>query len=129
MRKTFTTLLLAGFAFTASAQYQIQNGNFEEWENVGSATEEPAHWNSFKTASGSLTSFGKKQVEKLSENAPGSNGSACVRVFAASTLGVVAQGNLTTGQINMGSTNATDASGNYNYTNTSDAKRTDIRQR
>ena len=73
MRKTFTTLLLAGFAFTASAQYQIQNGNFEEWENVGSATEEPAHWNSFKTASGSLTSFGKKQVEKLSENAPGSN--------------------------------------------------------
>ena len=121
MKKTFTTLLLAGFAFTASAQYQIQNGNFEEWENVGSATEEPAHWNSFKTASGSLTSFGKKQVEKLSENAPGSNGSACVRVFAASTLGVVAQGNLTTGQINMGSTNATDASGNYNYTNTSNA--------
>ena len=121
MRKTFTTiLLLTGFAFTTSAQYQIQNGNFEAWENEGSASEEPAHWNSFKTASGSLTSFGKKQIEKLSENAPGSNGSACVRIFAASTFGVVYQGNLTTGQINMGSTNAADSNGNYNYTNTND---------
>ncbi|MCR5819328.1 MAG: calycin-like domain-containing protein [Bacteroidaceae bacterium] len=122
MRKFITSILAwAGLTFAASAQYQIQNGNFEEWDNVGTDLEEPAHWNSFKTASGSFAGMGKKQVEKLDENAPGSNGSACVRIYSSSIIGIVAQGNMTTGQINMGSTNATDASGNYNKTNADDA--------
>lgn len=33
-----------------TAQQQLQNGNFEVWENVGTATEEPENWSSLKTA-------------------------------------------------------------------------------
>jgi hypothetical protein len=33
-----------------NAQQQLQNGNFEVWENVGTATEEPENWSSLKTA-------------------------------------------------------------------------------
>ena len=102
---------------TVQAQYQIQNGSFEQWEREGENSIEPAHWNSFLTASGGLSSMGGKQVEKSSD---AHSGSAAARIFGRSVFGVVAQGNLTTGRINMGSTSATDATGNYNYSDTSD---------
>lgn len=108
-------------SITTTAQLQIQNGGFEQWDNEGAASIEPAHWNSFKTSTGSWNSMGGQQVEKSDDVRPGSTGTSSVRIYARSILGTIAQGNLTTGRINMGSTSATDATGNYNYTQTDNA--------
>jgi len=44
----------------------------------------------------------------------------CARIFSVSTLGIVANGTMTLGQINMGSTTPSNAA-NYNYSKTADA--------
>lgn len=127
---------LSGLVFTANAQnvYQVQNSDFEEWEEVsytkkgmlGSSTtitgNEPLHWSSFLTGTGKWKSTaGANQVEKSTEVRPGSTGKQSVKIFDRNVLaGIIAQGNLTTGCINMGSMSAADANGNYNYTNTDD---------
>ena len=106
---------------TVMAQRQIQNPGFETWENEENAFIEPAHWNSFKTASGGLNSQGAKQLDKQEDARPGSTGHYSVRINTRTVFGIPAQGNLTTGRINMGAMNATDANGNYNYTQEDDA--------
>lgn len=64
---------------------------------------------------------GHNQVEKSTDIRPGSAGTQSVKIFDRRVLGsIIAQGNLTTGCINMGSMTAADAKGNYNYTDTSD---------
>ena len=125
MKKLFTLFLLGCAAATANAQYQVQNGGFEEWEAVSynkKSGEEPVHWNSFLTGTGNLKSIaGANQLEKMEETRPGSTGKYSAKLYTRSVLGIAyAQGNLTTGCINMGSMSATDAAGNYNYTNTED---------
>jgi len=53
----FAGLILLGVTGTLNAQiYQIHNGSFENWQNVGSNTEEPSRWNSNKTGTGQATS-------------------------------------------------------------------------
>ena len=113
MRKLFTLFLLGCAAVTANAQYQVQNGGFEEWETVsyqlqsGEAKtgEEPVHWNSFLTGTGTLkTVAGDNQLEKVEDPRPGSEGKYSAKLFARNVLSsIYAQGNLTTGCINMGS--------------------------
>ena len=128
MKRLFTYyLLIVCCAFTAHAQYQLPNSGFEEWEDVSYKTytgKEPVGWNSFLTGSGSLKgTAGRNQLEIMSESRPGSTGSKSAKLFARKVLGsIFAQGNLTTGCINMGSMNATDANGNYNYTEIGDGK-------
>ena len=119
MKKLFTLCLSAVLSLTAMAQRQIQNPGFETWENEGTTSVEPEHWNSFMSGTGSFKSLAAAQQVAKSDDAH--SGSASARIYARSVFGVVAQGNLTTGCINMGSTNATDANGNYNYTNEDDA--------
>lgn len=114
-------------AFTAHAQYQLPNSGFEEWEDVSYKTytgKEPVGWNSFLTGSGSLKgTAGRNQLEIMSESRPGSTGSKSAKLFARKVLSsIFAQGNLTTGCINMGSMSATNADGNYNYTEIGDGK-------
>ena len=122
MKKLMTSLCLAALSLTAAAQYQLQNGSFEEWDNEGSTSIEPKHWNSFMTGEGNFKSLAAgQQVKKSNEVRPGTSGSSSVHIYARSVWGVVAQGNLTTGRINMGSTNATDANGNYNFTQADNA--------
>lgn len=131
MKRLFTYyLLIVCCAFTAHAQYQLPNSGFEEWENVSYQAlmtytgEEPVGWNSFLTGNGNYkTIAGRNQLEKMSETRPGSTGSKSAKLFARLVLGATfAQGNLTTGRINMGSHDATDANGNYNYTEIGDGK-------
>lgn len=109
---------------TAQAQYQLANGDFESWETVEyTATkvcEEPLKWSSFYDATGGMKSFGTSttpQIYKDEDKHTGSAGQYSCRITSNSVFGVVAQGNLTTGCVNMGSASATDASGNYNYIN------------
>lgn len=121
MKKLLSILFLAAFALTANAQYQVTNSNFEQWESVSGGVE-PVHWSSFLTASGGYAStVNAVQLVKSTDVRPGSTGTNSAKITARKVLGsIIAQGNMTTGQINGGSMSASDASGNYNWTNTSD---------
>lgn len=99
---------------------QIGNAGFENWDNLGSNQEEPTNWSSFKTATGSFATFASKQVERSSNVRPGATGSYCARIWSKSTLGIVANGVVTTGRMNMGSSNLSSPD-NYNYTVLNDA--------
>lgn len=120
MRKFLIGAFAMLMSIGANAQYQLANSDFEEWESVTynkKTGEEPVNWNSFLDGTGGLKSTaGAAQVFKETENVHG--GSACAKLTARNVLlGIIAQGNLTTGCINMGSMTATDAKGNYNYIN------------
>lgn len=118
--KKFTFLYLSlSFSF-AQAQQQIGNSNLESWDNLGQSTEEPTNWNGFKSAQGSFITFGSQQVQRSTSIRSGATGAYCARVWSKSTLGIIANGNMTLGRINMGSTTANDP-GNYNISLTADA--------
>jgi len=118
-----TLLLITALAVTIAgfAQTQIGNGSLESWDNVGVATEEPTNWNSFKTATGSgglPALFGSTTIARSTSVRPGT-GTYCARIWSKSVLGIIANGNMTLGQIYMGSSTAQSPS-NYNFTKTSD---------
>lgn len=144
MKKYLMTLALGAIASGAWAQYQVQNSGFEEWESVAYnkiTGEEPIHWNSFITGTGGLKSTACKesQLEKSEDTRPGSKGTYSAKISDKNVTIAVAQGNMTTGCINMGSTTPSNAgksaaaniagrekesifrnqTGNYNYTETS----------
>ena len=112
-----TIILLLGPQFYAQ---QIGNSGFENWDNLGSNQEEPTNWSSFKTATGSFAAFGSKQVERSSTVRSGATGNYSERIWSKSTLGIMANGVLTTGRMNMGSSNLSSPD-NYNYTLLNDA--------
>ena len=112
-----TIILLLGPQFYAQ---QIGNSGFENWDNLGSNQEEPTNWSSFKTATGSFAAFGSKQVERSSTVRSGATGNYSARIWSKSTLGIMANGVLTTGRMNMGSSNLSSPD-NYNYTVLNDA--------
>lgn len=118
--KKILLMLFGAACLTGNAQYQLQNAGFEEWETVTynkKNGEEPVNWNSFLDGTGKLKSTaGYNQMSKESDTRPGSTGSYSAKINARKVLTVIAQGNLTTGCVNMGSMTATDANGNYNYT-------------
>lgn len=104
---------------------QIGNGGFEDWRGVTSSNHAPDNWNSFETNEGSWASMARaQQVKMVEDHRPGSNGFYCANIYSRSVLGVVAQGNLTTGCINAGATTASDKA-NYNYSKTSDPKKSE----
>lgn len=119
MRKITLNILLFS-SLSVFAQQQIGNSNMESWDNVGQSTEEPTNWNSFKTGTGGLSSFASQQVGRSTSIRSGASGTYSARIYAKSTLGVVANGLLTLGQVNMGSSNASSPD-NHNFTKTSDA--------
>lgn len=115
MRKILLSLSL--LTLQASAQTQVGNSTFEAWEASTSELAEPVNWNSFKSASGSWSSFGGQQMNRSTSVRPGSTGVYSARIWSRSVLGVIAQGNMTLGRIEMGSTTANSTS-NYNYSST-----------
>lgn len=113
----FLTITL--FYFNLNAQrndeQQLYNIGFENWVNEGSENVEPAHWHSFMSASGSFNGMMSQQIEPSSSKRPGSSGSRSVRIFSKKKVGIVANGNMTTGRINAGSMSP-NGDDNYNYT-------------
>ncbi len=120
MKNTFTFCSIAFSLSTLFAQQQLGNSNMEAWENIGAATEEPTNWNGFKSASGGLAAFASQQVIRSTAIRSGASGMYCARIWSKSILGIVANGTLTLGRINMGSTTVTDISANYNISLTND---------
>ncbi len=132
MKKYLSSLFLSSCALFISAPalaqgiYQLKNAGFEEWEDVSynnNSGQEPKYWNSFFTGTGVYkgTAATKNQCEKSTDVRSGSSSIYSAKIFDRKVLlAIYANGNLTTGCINMGSMKASDASGNYNFTNTSD---------
>ena len=101
-----------------SANYAITNGGFEgNWTN-----NEPTSWHSFASATGDYASFvtdNTGQFQQSTDKRPGSTGSYSAQIQSKVTLSVKANGNCTNGRINAGSMSATDASGNYAFSDPS----------
>src|SRR5690554_1574809 len=117
MKKRLFILVLSIVCLAnVKAQMQIDNSGFEQWESVTGGSE-PVNWNSFLTASGGLTWAADNQLEESSDVRPGSTGTKSARIWSRSAFGVIANGNLTLGKINMGSLTPTGLS-NYNWTDT-----------
>ena len=123
--------LIIAFLFTSNlifAQYQLTNSGFENWETATNPDksskkgDEPVQWNSFitmKTGGILYNSAIADKIDASDDVRPGSTGSKSAKIWSNSVLGVVANGNLTTGRIYGGSTTATDANGNYNFSDPS----------
>jgi hypothetical protein len=120
MKKIYTSCFIMIFTLSAFGQ-QIDNGSMEAWDDLGGSDEEPANWNSFMSATGGLSLFGSQQVEQSSDIRSGATGMYSARVFSKSTLGIVANGNLTLGRINMGSSTP-DSEDNYNFSKISNSE-------
>ena len=112
-------LIFSIFSLNLSAQYgpQLDNRGFEQWTNR--LVSEPTHWHSGGTATGGWAFMLTSQIEQSSQTRPNSSGSKSVRLYPHSTWGVLANGNITNGRMNAGSTSSTGAD-NYNYTQRSE---------
>lgn len=121
MRQFLLTSFFAALAFTLSAQtgaFQVNNSGFETWKD---ANEPGDGWYSFVSANtsglGFLGSMAKNSSKKNTVKIEGRTGNA-VLLKSSSIFGTKANGNLTTGCINMGSSTPANKA-NYNYTNRS----------
>jgi len=100
-----------------SKNYAVTNGGFEgNWSNG-----EPTGWHSFNSATGDYVSFvqNTEQFTQSNDCRPGSTGSHSAMIQTKIVVGNNANGNCTNGRINAGSMTATDASGNYNFSDPS----------
>ena len=95
----------------AQSVYQIPNSDFEKWAKDN----EPGNgWNSFASATGSYN--WAASLSPAPKKVGGYNSTYAVSLKSKSTAGKKANGNLTTGIINMGSMTPDDATKNFNFT-------------
>lgn len=97
------------------AAYQIANADFENWTDDENAKIAEG-WNSFDTAAGLFASFAS--MSPMPQKIEGYKGNG-VRIVSKDLWVAYANGNITTGHINMGSANPADAT-NYNFTDRTD---------
>ena len=97
-----------------AAFYQIPNADFENWGETALAET----WNSFESATGDLAKWASMSPKP--EKIDGFEGSG-VRIKSKDLSLAYANGNITTGRINMGNMNPANAS-NYNFTDLNDVR-------
>lgn len=83
-------------AVVSKAQTTIPNGDFENWENLSTADEEPTHWNSNKTGGG-FANFGPQTCFRDTSTLNG--GSYCMKVMSGTAFSNVVNGSGTTGKV------------------------------
>ena len=115
----FNLFIFSLISLNLSAQYgpQFDNRGFEQWTN---RVTEPSHWHSSGTADGSYSSFLPDDlIVSSTQTRPGSTGSKSVRLVPKEVgflfWTYTANGNLTNGRMNAGSTSTT---GEENYNGT-----------
>lgn len=120
MKRILLSLSLLSITLQANSQTQIGNSGFEQWETSTNENAEPVNWNSFKSGTGGVAFlFGSSTMGKVTQHRPGSTGIYAARIWAKNPIGsTIAQGNMTCGVINMGSSTPSSTS-NYNYTDNS----------
>lgn len=130
MKIAYLSVLFMACALSAEAQgiFQFADPGFEgEWttiikEEKGSFgkpqkytfTEPGNGWHSFGSAGGDEATGFNMSASPKPQSVEGYNSNSAVKLTSQSIFGIKANGNLTTGKINMGSTTPTDPS-NYNY--------------
>lgn len=117
MKKTIVCLvsLLTTSSLAAQGNYQIPNSDFEqEWVKLGEKTEPGHGWYSFVSAGGGFATFAPNTTTQVE----GYNSKKAVSISSVDLWVAKANGNLTTGKINMGSWTPTNEA-NYNYTSRS----------
>ena len=92
-----------------SRNYQIPNSGFEDFHTAGKA-DEPNHWHSFQSATGSLASMvtGNIHLTKSTDMRPGTSGETSVKLVPVSVVVAMANGTMTTGRMVAGSISAKD---------------------
>ena len=93
--------------------YQVPNSNFETF----GASKEPNRWHSFQSVTGSLANSAKTDAAISSDQTrPGSTGKSSVLIKSREIdfwlFSVIANGTLTTGRLNAGSSSASNAKNN-----------------
>lgn len=114
MLKQIITLAAFVVGITANAQgiYQFTDPGFEDWKSKNV----PGHeWHSFDTAIGDYATYQGFSPKPSQETKNPKEGTKSLYIFSKDILGKKANGNLTTGVINMGSMEPADNS-NYNIT-------------
>ena len=120
MKKIFTLLQII-FASSLFAQTTIQNGDFELWENVGAATEEPTFFNSNRTGTDWATS-GPQTCYRDATTFHG--GAYSVRMETKTFIVADVNGSVTTGIVNAPTTSKADGYiGTIKNTDLSDIRR------
>ena len=121
MKNIFTLLLLSSQILTA--QIQIENGNFETWDNSGSDEQEPQQWSSLKTSDDdswlNLANQAPQVIWKETSNPH--TGSACLKLKVASynaLVGLAPNAIVTNGRV-FASTTPSDG---YVYTDESNSQ-------
>jgi len=94
MKKIFTIFLSLTF-FNLFGQLQIENPDFENWEDAGTVADEPVDWSSIKTAD----ALGALAPQVWSRSTDAHSGSYSVRLENISSFGVIANGIITTGRV------------------------------
>ena len=138
MKRLFYTLtiiaLILPLALNAQTPvYQLPNPGFEIWDNnAASSNDEPTNWNGFPTANCSLSlgcgTAKQSRHERSTDKRPGSTDRYSCKIYATVVdipfLGsYTANGNLTTGQINIAdSQDPGNGNANYNFTKRSDSR-------
>lgn len=121
MKKCFILFaLVSGLFLSGNAQnYQLLNPGFEEWES-SNISAEPVHWNSFATSDGAMAMLASTPHHyHRNGGRPGTEGSSFLTIYSTAIIGIVANGNMTTGRIHAAEASATSPN-NYNYTMRSD---------
>lgn len=112
--------LAGGMVLNAQAQgiYHFEDPTFDNeslWTTTGGSTL-PKHFHSFESATGKVLDMGQGSSPKPEKVTGYGNSGWAVQIKSVNIRGLAnANGNITTGRINMGSITATDAS-NMNYT-------------
>lgn len=131
---TYASTLGEAVAITLGDDYtvgQIANSDLESFHTAKAGTktsDEPDAWHSFMSCTGSLKGFVQSTPHTFISNQvrPGSTGSKSVLVTSSTAIGsIVANGTITTGQMNAGAMSAADTKNNafLDFTNSStDAK-------
>jgi hypothetical protein len=119
MKKVLLITALSLVSGASFAQEQIGNGDMEQWEDLNSATESPVNWSGIKEASGNglFISFAPQAITRSTDTRTGTG--FCAQLEANNALGTTANGTMTCGKLNVGSTTPSDAS-NYSWSDTSD---------
>lgn len=92
-----------------SRNYQIPNSGFEDFHKAGKA-DEPNHWHSFQSATGSLAHMvtGNIHLTKSTDVRPGTSGTTSVKLVPVNVIVAMANGTMTTGRMVAGSISAKD---------------------
>jgi hypothetical protein len=113
MRELFFIVWLFGLSPLGFTQQQLQNGDFESWENGGTAEHEPINWSSLKTAD----ALAGQAPAVLSQDV-GRNGGFCAKLEVKTAFFIAANGIMTNGRVHADFT----PSNGYVYTDPNDSQ-------